>query len=99
MASSNITSLMPSPSKLLSQITVSAISRIWDKTPNQFQLRVIPHILAMSHRNNDCQGVLVVQATGGGKSMVYQCSATIMTGVTLVIQNTLSLYCLTRHQK
>ena len=77
--------------EILTGITISAMTTIWDKQPNSFQLRVIPYINAMNHPKNDAQGVLIVQATGGGKSMVYQCSCTIIRGVHLVIQNTLSL--------
>ena len=63
----------------------NAMSLIWGKTPNRFQSIVIPSLLVMNHPKNKARGVFVVQATGGGKLMVYQCSGTIFRGVNLII--------------
>ena len=72
-------------------VTTQAMSLVWGKVPNSFQREVIPHIISMHHCQNDAKAILLVQGTGGGKSMVYQCSGTILTGVALVVESTLSL--------
>lgn len=75
----------------LLDVTTQGMSFVWQKVPNKFQCWVIPHLLSMNNYKNDSQAVLLVQGTGGGNSMVYQCAGTILTGVVVAIENNLSL--------
>ena len=49
------------------------------------------HLLKMGKNNNNIAPVLLVQGTGGGKSLVMQTVGVVKSGVTLTIENTLSL--------
>ena len=75
----------------LVDVTCQAMLLIWGKLPNAFQKKVIPYILSIHHYQHDAQSIFLVQGAGGGKSLVYQCTSMILTGVILVIKNTLSL--------
>ena len=73
-------------------ITIDAMSTALHHTPRGFQCDVIPYILRMKGSlQNPIHPVLLVQGTGGGKSSVYQTIGIIKQGVSLIIENTLSL--------
>ena len=73
-------------------ITIDAMSTALHHTPRGFQRDVIPYILRMKRTtHNPIHPVLLVQGTGGGKSSVYQTIGVIKQGVSLIIENTLSL--------
>lgn len=72
-------------------IADDAMKTVWDMSPNSFQKEIIPHILKIQFNPNFPMPLLLVQGTGGGKSAVAQTIRGIDAGVTLIIQNTLSL--------
>ena len=73
-------------------ITIDAMSTALHHHPRGFQREVIPYILRMKpYTPNPIDPVLLVQGTGGGKSSVYQIIGVIKQGVSLIIENTLSL--------
>ena len=73
-------------------ITIDAMSASLHHTPRGFQREVIPYILRMKgYTPHPIHPVLLVQGTGGGKSSVYQTIGVIKQGVSLIIENTLSL--------
>lgn len=72
-------------------ITSLATNDVFGHSPNNFQSTIIPHILNMLCGQSPCRPVLLVQPTGGGKSIVYQTISIINGGVTIVIENTLAL--------
>lgn len=71
-------------------ITEAMVS-VWDRRPHQFQADMIKHIIKMQCDDCSPQACLLVQGTGGGKSAVCQAIGSIDAGVTLIIENTLSL--------
>jgi superfamily II DNA helicase RecQ len=73
-------------------ITTSAMNTALGHNPHLFQRNVIPYVLAMNN-SAECpiHPVLLVQGTGGGKSSVYQTIGVVKRGVSLIIENTLSL--------
>lgn len=75
-------------------IGVEAMRRVFHKTPRGYQNDVIPHVLSMiscKHMNIP-QPTLVVQPTGSGKSAIPQTvSVSSGGGVSIVLENTLSL--------
>ena len=70
-------------------LTVDAMQELFGFTPRPFQKLVTPHIIKM--KNDHCSPVLLVHGTGGGKISTYQTIAIVKGGITLVVQNTLSL--------
>jgi hypothetical protein len=73
-------------------ITIDAMSTALHHNPRGFQRDVIPYVLKMKRATpNPIHPVLLVQGTGGGKSSVYQTIGIIKQGVSLIIENTLSL--------
>jgi superfamily II DNA helicase RecQ len=73
-------------------ITIDAMSTALHHIPRGFQRDVIPYILRMKESSPyPIHPVLLVQGTGGGKSSVYQTIGIIKQGVSLIIENTLSL--------
>ena len=68
-----------------------AMKSIWNKEPRVFQNVTIKKLIKMKNKTNECMPILLVHGTGGGKSAVMQTVATINLGVTLAIENTLSL--------
>ena len=75
----------------LQDISRHAMNEIWDRTPRDFQNEAIPRLLMMNCPPYRPQALLLVQGTGGGKSAIPQTVGTVFGGVTLVIENTLSL--------
>ena len=81
-------SLLPST---LSDISDHAMQEIWHRTPIDFQREAIPRLLMMRCTPNIPQALLLVQGTGGGKSAVAQTVGVVDCGVTLVIEELLSV--------
>ena len=75
----------------LNKIIIDNMQKIWSKEPRTFQCSTIKRILGMSMDGTQTTSTLLVRGTGGGKSAVMQTLATIKCGVTIVIENTLSL--------
>jgi superfamily II DNA helicase RecQ len=75
------------------KVTIEAMQQALGYHPHPFQLTVISHIIHMKldSLNNPIQPTLLVQGIGSGKSLVYQCIGVIKQGVSVIIQNTLSL--------
>ena len=61
------------------------------RTPVGFQLPSISHILWMMSGKMSSGPVLIVQPTGSGKSSVPLTCAAVDYGVTIVVENSLSL--------
>lgn len=78
-------------SDVCNDITTESMGTIWDRSPRQFQLDAISNIIKMRCDKFFPQATLLVQGTGGGKSGVYQGIGTVDAGVTIVLENTLSL--------
>ena len=78
---------------VLMHIVRDAMLAVWQKSPRAFQEEVIMKILSMkvSSYQVETAGVLIVQATGGGKSAIAQTSGVICGGSILVIEPILSL--------
>jgi superfamily II DNA helicase RecQ len=73
-------------------ITTSAMNTAFGHHSQSFQRSVIPYILEMNNSfEHPIHPVLLVQGTGGGKLSVYQTIGVIKRGVSLIIENTLSL--------
>ena len=72
-------------------ITQQAMQLIWNRTPRDFQNEAIPRLLMMRCIPNTPSAMLLVQGTGGGKSAVPQTVGAVTRGITLIIENTLSL--------
>ena len=83
--------LYRSQSKDLITIATNAMLEIWGKSPRSFQIPVIKKILKMKYRDESCESILLVQGTGSGKSSVPQTIGVVDGGVTIIIENTLSL--------
>jgi len=67
------------------------MQQIWNRTPIDIQREAIPRILMMRCTPNVPQALLLVQGTGGGKSVVAQTVGGIDCGVTLVIEELLDV--------
>ena len=72
-------------------IAEQAMQSTWNRTPRDFQREAMPRLLMMRCIPNTPSAMLLVQGTGGGKSAVPQTVGAVTRGVTLVIENTLSL--------
>ena len=67
------------------------MQNIFALSPNPFQAEVMGRLLEMGCGGNECNPLLLVQGTGGGKSAVYQVVGKVKGNVTLIIESTLSL--------
>jgi superfamily II DNA helicase RecQ len=78
---------------LYDDVIIDAMDKALGYTPHPFQHNIIKHIIRMKSSSSatPTKPILLVQGTGGGKSSVYQCVGVIKRGVSLIIQNTLSL--------
>jgi superfamily II DNA helicase RecQ len=73
-------------------ITTSTMNTALGHHPRSFQRDVILYVLAMNNSaEHPIHPVLLVQGTGGGKLSVYQTIGVVKRGVSLIIENTLSL--------
>ena len=72
-------------------IVKDGMCSIFNRTPIDFQLGVTTHLLKMMSGNITAEPVLMVQPAGSGKSTVPLAAAIIDGGVTIIIENTLSL--------
>ena len=72
-------------------IAEHAMMSTWNRSPRDFQKEAIPRLLMMRCVPNIPSAMLLVQGTGGGKSAVPQTVGSVTCGVTLIIENTLSL--------
>ena len=73
------------------EMITDAMRDIWKKSPWKFQERTIQKLVEMRNKSINCSTLLLVQGTGGGKSVVIQTAACLNLGIMLVIQSTLSL--------
>jgi superfamily II DNA helicase RecQ len=75
------------------EVVVDAMDKELGFTPHPFQHNILKHIICMksSSFTTPTKLILLVQGTGGGKSFVYQCVGVIKHGVSLIVQNLLSL--------
>ena len=69
----------------------NAMSSIWNRNPKEFQREAIARLLLMKCQPHTPSALLLVQGTGGGKSMVPMTVGITTCGVTLIIENTQSL--------
>ena len=69
----------------------NAMSTIWNRNPNEFQLEAIARLLLVRVKQHTPSALLLVQGTGSGKSMVSMTVGITTCGVTLIIENTQSL--------
>ena len=76
---------------MYSSIAKRAMEEVWGRTPNHFQSEIIPLILQMMAGDLTSEALLLVQPTGSGKSSVPQTASVITSGVTIIIEPTLSL--------
>ena len=76
---------------MYSSIAKQAMEEVWDRSPNNFQSEIIPLILQMMAGDLASNGLLLVQPTGSGKSSVPQTASVVTSGVTIIIEPTLSL--------
>ena len=76
---------------IYSSIADQAMFNVWGRTPRGYQRYVIPHILRMTKNIIPPGAILMVQATGSGKSSIPQTVAVVDGGITIIIENTLSL--------
>ena len=74
-----------------SSIADTAMMSVWGRRPRGYQRDIIPHILKMLNGNLPCEGVMLVQGTGSGKSFVPQTVTVVDGGATVVIENMLAL--------
>eukprot|EP00978_Attheya_sp_CCMP212_P014947 scaffold38334_cov24-Attheya_sp.AAC.1 len=75
----------------VNHVVAEEMKHVWDlqHTPYPFQIECIHSLIQRHH--TECPKVLVVQATGKGKSICMQAAGTILHGVTLVIVPLLAL--------
>ena len=76
---------------MFNSIAAEAMNKVWGHQPIGYQQVVIPHILEMMANVRKPQAVLLVQSTGSDKSAVPQTLSVVNGGLTIVIENTLSL--------
>ena len=70
-------------------LTVDVMQQLFGFTPRPFQKVAMPHIIKTN--KDHCSPILLVHGTGGGKSSTCQTISIIKGGITLVVQNALSL--------
>ena len=68
----NFRELLSSGNASLDAIIEGAMSKIWSKSPKDFQTKVICHILKMQREKSNMGAVLLVKGTGSGKSAIMQ---------------------------
>ena len=74
------------------EIIENCMHLVWKmKKTRKFQLDAVKSILSMKKKDVTTKPTLLVQGTGGGKSAVMQTLSTLLNGVTIVFENTLSL--------
>ena len=73
------------------ELITDAMEKVWSRKPRDFQAIVTKHILKMGKEDNKVAPTLLVRGTGGGKSLVMQTIGVVKGGITLIIENTLSL--------
>ena len=86
-------STFPSPTCPYLAIASEAMSTVLNRQPRTYQAYVIAHIIRMMSFAAVPEPILMVQPTGSGKSTIPLTCAVINGGVTIVIENTLSLGC------
>ena len=67
------------------------MQEIWDRSPRESQKEAIPRLLMMRCSPHRPEALLLVQGTGGGKSVVAQTVGCAECGVTVIIEATLAL--------
>ena len=72
-------------------IVNDAMANFWSREPHEFQGEAIARLLMMTCNPYHPTALLLVQSTGGGKSMVPMTVGSVTRGVTLIIENTQSL--------
>ena len=76
---------------MLESVDFAAIENVWSKQPRSYQIREITTIIKMHCKGEESTSILLVQVTGTGKFTVPKTVGVITCGVTLVLENTLSL--------
>ena len=76
---------------MYSSIAKEAMEQVWGRTPNRFQIAIIPTILQMLTKDLSPEVLLLVQPTGSGKSAVPQTASVVTNGVSIIIEPTLAL--------
>ena len=66
----------------------NAMATFWERHPHEFQREAIARLLMMTCAPYHPTALLLVQSTGGGKSMVPMTVGSVTRGVTLSIENT-----------
>ena len=72
-------------------IASHAMAALWERNPHEFQMEAIARLLMMQCDSYVPAALLLIQSTGGGKSMVLMTVGVVMCGITLIIENTQSL--------
>lgn len=67
------------------------MSKVWNRTPIDFQRKAIPRLLMMRCVPNIPRGLLLVQGNGAGKYTVSQTVGLLDFDMALVIKETLAL--------
>ena len=76
---------------MYSSIAKEAMEEVWGRSPNRFQIEIIPTILQMLTNDLRPEALLLVQPTGSGKSTVPQTASVVTNGVSIIIEPTLAL--------
>ena len=76
---------------MYSSIAKEAMEEVWGRSPNRFQIEIIPTILQMLTKDLSPEALLLVQPTGSGKSAVPQTTSVVTNGVSIIIEPTLAL--------
>ena len=69
----------------------NAMTTFWNRDPHEFQREAIARLLMMTCEPYHPTALLLVQSTGGGKSMAPMTVGSVTRGITLIIENTQSL--------
>ena len=72
-------------------IVDQAMTVMWNRSPKEFQRLAISQILMMGCKAYGSTAMLLVQSTGGGKSMVPMTAGSVTCGVIFIIENTQAL--------
>ena len=84
-------STFPPPPCPFMAIAHEAMTTVLNRQPQSYKSHVIAHIIRMMCFATLPETILMVQPTGSGKSTIPLTCAVINGGVTIVIENTLSL--------
>ena len=76
---------------MLQAVCVAAMSNMWSKAPHLYQTNGITLLLSMYCKDIKPSSMLLIQGTGSGKSTVPQTVGVVTCGVTMILENTLSL--------